>query len=360
MKTTNQLPPRQECLRAMAARDRSYEGIFIIAVRTTGILCRPGCPARTPLERNVEFFATIRDGLFAGYRPCKRCRPLEPEGLPPQWLRPLLVEVEADPSRRLRDADLRGLGIDPARVRRWFQAQHGMSFHAYQRARRMGLALGQIRQGDGVLNVAGSNGFESASGFAEAFARMVGRPPAKGKDLVPVAVTRILTPLGPMVAAASDEGLCLLEFADRRMLETQLKRLATRLSGVFAPGSHPHLDSIEKELDAYFSGALTQFRTPLNDVGTPFQQAVWHALRRIDYASTVTYAQLAARIARPSAVRAVGRANGDNRFAIVIPCHRVLGSDGQLTGYGGGVWRKRWLLDHERQYVQGPSTPSLG
>lgn len=163
----------------------------------------------------------------------------------------------------------------------------------------------------------------------------------------PVSVATLDTPLGPMIGAATRTHLVLLEFADRRMLRTQLKRVGKALGWDLAPGLNRVLRQAQRELDGYFAGRRRSFTVPLRVPGTPFQSRVWAALRRIPYGATRSYAQLAKTVRHPSAVRAVGTANGDNRVAIIIPCHRVIGSDGSLTGYGGRVWRKRRLLDLE-------------
>ncbi|MFQ5702260.1 MAG: Ada metal-binding domain-containing protein, partial [Acidobacteriota bacterium] len=141
------LPAVTEMYEALVARDAGYEGIFFVGVKTTGVFCRPTCAARKPRAENVEFFASSADALAAGYRPCKRCRPLELNGRVPDWLRSLLDRVERDPCRRWKDAELRALGVDPVRVRRWFKANHGITFQGYRRARRLGLALRFIREG---------------------------------------------------------------------------------------------------------------------------------------------------------------------------------------------------------------------
>ncbi len=341
------LPPKDEMYRALKESDSTYDGIFYAGVRTTGIFCRPSCPARVPLLENVEFYPSASFALSAGYRPCKRCRPLEPAGEVPAWLRPLLDRVEEDPSARLTDAGLRSMSIDPARVRRWFRKHHGMTFQAYLRARRLGLALGRIRHGEDQTMTAFSHGYESLSGFREAFEKIFSLTPGRSGESVNMVITRILTPLGPMVAGATDEGLCLLEFADRRMLQTQLKRLRSRLACTVTPGTNIHLDMIESQLGEYFRGSRKRFTVKLVTPGTDFQRKVWVGLGKIPYGQTLSYEELAERIGRPGAMRAVGRANGDNRLGIVIPCHRVIGADGRLTGYGGGLWRKQYLLDLE-------------
>ncbi len=351
------LPSPEEMYRAVVERDTGYDGVFVVAVTSTGIFCRPSCSARKPRRENTEFFATVRDAMFAGYRACRRCRPLEPAGAAPPWLRALLEDVGVNPAAPWRDEDLRLRGLDPTRVRRWFQHQYGMTFQAYRRGLRLGAALGQLRGGAAVTHAAHDSGYESLSGFAAALRQLVGRAPAASRDATPVMATRLLTPLGPMIAAATDAGLCLLEFSDRRMLGEQLRRVARFLPGPLTPGRHPLLDRTGDELQRYFDGTLEEFTVPLHTPGSEFQRQAWGALRRIPYGETRSYAQQAAAIGRPEAVRAVARANGDNRVAIVIPCHRVVGADGRLTGYGGGLWRKRWLLELERRRRAATTSP---
>ncbi|MBI2185886.1 MAG: methylated-DNA--[protein]-cysteine S-methyltransferase [Acidobacteria bacterium] len=347
---TPTLPPRTEMERAFLEGDASYDGIFFTGVRTTGIFCRPSCRAKKPLPENVEFFPSVREALFAGYRPCKRCSPATPPGTVPDWVKALLDAVEADPTRRLHDGDLRKLGVDPARARRYFLEHYGMTFHAYCRGRRLSGALRQLRSGESLDDVALGTGWESHSGFREAFTRTFGTAPGAARTIPDAAVvmTTIETPLGPMVAGATDAGLCLLEFTDRRMLEAQMRRLQALLKQPLVPGEHPLLAQAREELAAYFDKKLTAFTVPLVFRGTPFEERVWRELCRIPYGETISYAALADRVGSPGAQRAVGRANGMNRIAIVIPCHRVVNSDGKLGGYGGGLWRKHWLLGLEK------------
>ena len=212
---TRAMPLRGEMVAAFLSRVGSYDGVFFTGVGTTGVFCRPTCPAKKPLEKNVEFFSSAQAALLAGFRPCRRCRPMEPTGSRPSWLREL----------------------SPERVRRWFQSHHGMTFHAYGRARRLGLALGQIKHGSGVNRAAFRTGYNSLSGFNDAFRRFMGNAPTALTGAKVVTVTRITTPLGPMVAGSVDDALCLLEFADRRMIEMQIARLQKRLDCVFAPGT---------------------------------------------------------------------------------------------------------------------------
>ena len=345
---TRTMPQRDEMVAAFLSRDGSYDGVFFTGVRTTGIFCRPTCSAKKPRKENVDFFPSTQDALLAGFRPCKRCRPMEPTGSQPGWLRELLRDFDAEPARRWTDRDLRARGLSPERVRRWFRSHHGMTFHAYGRARRLGLALGQIKHGSGVSQAAYRTGYDSLSGFNDAFRRFMGEAPSALADVRVVMVTRVTTPLGPMVAGSVDDTLCLLEFADRRMIETQILRLQKRLDCVFVPGTSALFTELTSELDRYFRGGLAEFSVPLLTPGTEFQRHVWSELRAIPSGTTRTYGEVAAAIGRPTAVRAVARANGDNRIAILIPCHRVIGSDGKLTGYGGGLWRKQRLLEIER------------
>jgi len=342
------LPSKTEMIAAFMGGDSTYDGVFYTAVKTTGIFCRPSCPARKPLVKNLEFFATVRDAMFAGYRACKRCRPLQYPLSPEPWVMTLIEALNANPQRRWRDLDLRQRGLNPATVRRCFQKQYGMSFHAFARARRLGSALSELGNGCAVTDTAFAHGFESLSGFGEALRRLTGTVAGQSSKLPNIRMTRLLTPLGPMLAGALDGRLVLLEFADRRALERQLRTLCRRFKAVLAPGSDPALAQLESELERYFSRRLERFETPVHLLGTPFQKRVWSALMCIPFAATCSYQALATKIGNPAAVRAVARANGDNRLAILVPCHRVIGKDGSLTGYGGGLWRKQRLLDLEQ------------
>lgn len=341
------LPDTTTMYEALLNKDASYEGIFMVGVKTTGIFCRPTCTARKPKRKNVEFFPAAKDALDHGYRPCKICKPLGRKGEVPDWLAPLMDEIEAEPGLRLKDCDLRDRGIDPARIRRWFKTHHGMTFQAYLRSLRIGRAFGSIRFGDKVIDAAFDSGYESLSGFASSFRKTTGFAPNESASREIITITRITTPLGPMLVGATDGGVCLLEFTDRRMLETQLARLTKRLRAEPVGGAHPLFETLNTQMEEYFAGKRKEFDIPLSMPGTDFQREVWEALRTVPHGETCSYGELARRIARPGSARAVARANGDNRIAIIIPCHRIIGSDGSLTGYGGGLWRKRYLLDLE-------------
>jgi AraC family transcriptional regulator, regulatory protein of adaptative response / methylated-DNA-[protein]-cysteine methyltransferase len=345
------MPSLTTMTRVVDERSPGYDGIFFVAVRTTGIFCRPSCPSRKALPRNRQFFRTIKEALFAGYRPCKRCRPLDVNGKPPDWVERVLVELESDPSVRWRDADLRKRAIDPVRARRYFVQNYGMTFQAYCRGRRMGAALARIRDGATVDTAAQESGYESNSGFRGAFAKAFGLPPGKGRQQDCLKVAWAETPLGPLVMAANDDGLCMLEFTDRRMLPTQCQVLQRRLNCAVVPGMNEILEQTRTELDAYFAKTLRQFTVPLVFPGSEFQVAVWNALLTIPYGTTWSYEQLAIHVGTPRGSRAVGHANGQNRIGIIIPCHRVVNKDGKLGGYGGGLWRKQFLLDLERGFL---------
>lgn len=344
------LPPRDEMVRAMLAGDASYDGVFIVAVRTTGIFCLPSCqPPRRPRPENVEFFGTIREALSAGYRACKLCRPLELEGGMPAWAERLLARVEQAPHQRIQASDLRGWGLSPERVRRWFQKRYGMTFAAWCRGRRLSEAFTRIREGIGVDDVALEHGYASHSGFREAFGQTFGQPPGRSEHAQCVVTTLLDSPLGRLLAAATDDGICLLEYTDRRMLERNLATMRRRVTASVLPGEHRWLTQLNEELPAYFDDRRTEFTVPVAPRGTPFQERVWQELRRIPHGTTISYEELASRIGQPTAVRAVANANGQNRVNILIPCHRVIGKHGELTGYGGGLWRKRWLLELEQR-----------
>ncbi|MCL5028910.1 MAG: methylated-DNA--[protein]-cysteine S-methyltransferase [Bacteroidetes bacterium] len=343
----NNLPSIRTMYNALVTKDITYEGIFYVGVKTTGIFCRPSCSAKKPELRNIEFFPSTKDALLAGYRPCKRCSPMQPLGNTPNWLKDLLEELKVNNLSRWKDSDLRKKNFDPNRVRRWFKKNHNMTFHAYVRSLRLGEALGRLKHGEGITQTAFDHGYESLSGFRDAIKKITGMSAGKSGNRTIVYLNRILTPLGPMLAGATNEGICLLEFMDRRMLNTQLKTLMKRLNCNFVPGTNSFIDQLAEELKNYFKGTLKNFSIPIIFPGTDFQKLVWKNLINISSGETISYEELAIRVGNISAVRAVAKANGDNRIAIIIPCHRVIGKDGSLTGYGGGLWRKKYLIELE-------------
>jgi AraC family transcriptional regulator, regulatory protein of adaptative response / methylated-DNA-[protein]-cysteine methyltransferase len=336
---------------ALVAKDISYEGIFIAGVKTTGIFCRPTCPARKPKVENVEFFKTTKDAILKGYRPCKVCNPLEKLGKTPGYIKKILEELNNNPSKKFKDWDLVQKGIEPSKIRRWFLKNHGITFHSYQRMFRINSAFKKIQHGESVTSVAFDTGYESLSGFTDSFKSVFGVSPSNSKNKQIINITRLETPLGIMFAGATEQGICLLEFTDRKMLETELKSLAILLNANILQGLNKHLEQLKQQLEEYFEGKRKEFTIPLFTPGTEFQQSVWKTLQTIPYGSTRSYKQQAELLQKPEAVRAVANANGMNRISIIIPCHRVIGADGNLTGYGGGLWRKKWLLDLEKQNV---------
>jgi AraC family transcriptional regulator, regulatory protein of adaptative response / methylated-DNA-[protein]-cysteine methyltransferase len=360
----NQAPgPRSDEARmeAFLGRDASWDGLFFAAVTSTGIFCRPSCPARRPKPENVRFYDSARDALVAGFRPCRRCNPLEAPGPAPEWAAKLVAAVEDHPTRRLRDADLRAQGLDPAAVRRHFQKTYGMTFQSYSRLRRLGAAFTALSEGRELDEVVFSHGWGSHSGFRDAFAKATGGPPGRvgrpgGSGLGAITVAWVETPLGRLIAGATPEAICLLEFPDRRMIDTQLATVRRRYGLPLMPGESELLERLCVQLAEYFAGSRRAFDLPLDYPGTPFQRRVWDALLRIPYGETRSYSQLAAVIGEPGAARAVGHANGQNRIAIVIPCHRVIAADGGLGGYGGGLWRKLRLLEGEAPTPVAPAS----
>ena len=344
----NTLPSLLEMEQAYKKSDGSYDGIFYLAVRSTGIFCRPSCSARKPLPKNVEYFPSAREAVFAGYRPCKRCRPLEAHGTPPEWINKLLDMIDANSTARYNDAFLRSIKIDPARARRYFLKNYNMTFQAYCRGRRLGISFEQIKNGKDLDGVALGHGYESHSGFRDAFVKTFGTPPGKSKTKDCIVTAWIESPMGPLVVAATEKGICLLEFSDRRMLDAQFTTLRKLFKSPVVPGENKHIDLLKKELKKYFEGSLKDFTVPIIYPGSAFQQKVWNGLRKIEYGKTKSYEEMAKQVGVPKGQRAVGHANGLNRIAIVIPCHRVVNKNGNLGGYGGGLWRKLRLLEIEK------------
>ena len=343
------LPSPQTLYAALLARDPAYDGHAFVAVATTGVFCRLTCPARKPLFRNVRFFATVPECLAAGFRPCLRCRPMDPLRAREPLVALLLDRLERDPGRPWSEDDVAALGLDPSTVRRAFKRHLGMTFLDLARLRGLGRGVDHLAAGGSVIEAQLEAGYDSGAGFRAAVTRLIGDAPAglRGRDLL--RADWIETPIGAMLAVADPHALHLLEFFDRSALPAELTRLrqATRSSISF--GRLPPINQVEAELRGYFDGRLTRFSTPLACHGPEFTRLVWSELLAIPPGVTRSYGEIAAAMGHPTAARAVARANGANQVAVVIPCHRVIGSDGALTGYGGGLWRKRWLIEHERR-----------
>jgi len=340
---------KKEYYQALLDKNTEYDGVFYVGIKTTGIFCRPTCPARKPKFEHCEFYETAQQALLASFRPCKRCRPLSHPHQVSTLIQTLVAAVENNPSRRWRDKDFQELSVDATTARRQFKKRFGMTFVAYARARRMGLAMKQIRAGEAVIDAQLASGYESSSGFRDAFSRIMGAAASKSGEHHILKAAWLDTKLGPMIAITDEDALYLLEFVDRRGLEREIERLREKTKCAIIPGDTQPINSIKNELRQYFDGELKAFKTPLFLLGSPFQKQVWEALKKIPLGETRSYSDIAVSIGKPSAFRAVAMANGANQFAIVIPCHRVINTNGDLGGYGGGLARKKWLIDHEKQ-----------
>lgn len=333
---------------ALVERNAEFLGTFLVGIKTTGVFCIPTCRARKPKLENVEFFTEVKDALKHGYRPCKICNPNQNAYQTPEYINKALKILKEHPKEKVKDYQLKNEGLSPERIRRWFKRNYGVTFQAYQRMIRINTAFQELKNGNKVTDSAFESGYESLSGFGYIFKKIIGEAPKSNNKNI-ILITRLATPLGPMYACSTEEGICLLEFTDRRMLETEFKDLQKRLNAKILAGENEHLTQLRRELKEYFDGKRKMFNTQLHTPGTDFQKSVWNALMGISYGQTRSYQQQAESINKPKAVRAVASANGHNRIAIIIPCHRVIGKDGSLTGYGGGLERKRWLLEHERK-----------
>lgn len=339
---------QQEFYEALLAKDVEYEGVFYVGVRSTGVFCRPTCPARKPKFINCEFYASVQEALLASYRPCMRCKPLSHTNEVSELVAKLVDMVESRPEKRWKNADLEKLSIDAATARRHFKSRFGITFIEYARARRLGMAMKHIRSGEPIIEAQLTAGYESSSGFRDAFSKIMGAAPIDRKKHKSVLYASwIDSPFGPMLAVANKEHLYLLEFVQRKGLERKIERMRLKTKSIILPGAPEPIKSIKEELQLYFAGKLKIFKTPIYIYGTDFQKKAWEALIKIPYGTTRSYKEQAAIIGKASAFRAVANANGSNQLAIIIPCHRIINSDGNLGGYGGGLHRKKWLLDFE-------------
>lgn len=335
--------------KALLDRKQSFVGIFYVGVKTTAVFCIATCRARKPKLQNVEFYTTFKDALDSGYRPCKICKPTENANEAPKQVETAIRLVKENPKDKITDCRLRENKISPEVVRRWFKKNYGMTFQSYQRMYRINNAFQELKSGKKTTDTAFDTGYESLSGFGYTFKKLVGKSPHKSIDENIILINRLTTPLGPMFVCATGNGICLLEFVDRRMLETEFKDLQRLLNAKIITGENEHIKQAKKEIAEYFEGKRKKFDVKLQTPGTNFQNSVWDCLKEIDYGKTATYQEQAEKIKNPKAIRAVAFANGFNRISIIVPCHRVIGKNGKLTGYGGGIERKNWLINHERK-----------
>jgi AraC family transcriptional regulator of adaptative response/methylated-DNA-[protein]-cysteine methyltransferase len=335
---------------AVVARDASFAGQFYIAVKTTGIYCRPGCPARLPKRANVRFFETREEAERAGFRPCKRCKPGEPA------LAELHAEKVAQACRLIEAAEetpklealAETVGLSPYHFHRIFKQTVGVTPKAYSIAHRNKLVRAGLPKSNTVTAAIYDAGFNSNGRFYANASEVLGMAPTEfreggaGQD-IRFAIRECS--LGLILIAASEKGVCAILFGDnpdelRRDLQHQFPR--ARLIG-----GDKSFEDLTAKVIAFVEAPGEGLDLPLDIRGTAFQHRVWDALRRIPAGSTASYAEVARKIGKPKAVRAVARACATNRIAVAIPCHRVIGSDGSLTGYRGGIERKRVLLARE-------------
>ncbi len=346
------LPDSQTLYDALCSRDAAYEGRAYVGVSSTGIFCRLTCPARNPKFENCQFYASPGECIEAGFRACKRCKPLKAAAGDDPMVQPLIDALEARPTHRWREGDLVALGYDPSTVRRAFKRHFGMTFLEMARQRRLREGFTALSAGEPVIAAQIEAGFDSPSAFRAGFARLVGMAPGAFRRDALLLADWIDTPLGAMVAISCQHQLHLLEFADRKALPREMIRLQKAQPGGIGFGRPPPTQQVAGELSRYFAGTEARFDTPLALHGTAFEREVWRYLLQIPAGETRSYSQIARDLGRASATRAVARANGSNQIAVVVPCHRVLSADGSLTGYGGGLWRKQRLIEIETSYKE--------
>ncbi|HEY1142693.1 MAG TPA: methylated-DNA--[protein]-cysteine S-methyltransferase [Sphingomicrobium sp.] len=328
---------------AFMRRDRAWDGRVIGAVKTTGIYCKPSCPAKRPKRDNVEFFATGEEARAAGYRACMRCRPDE-VGRDREAVAKAVEFIEAAEEAPNLEELGNAVGYAPHHFQRIFTRDMGVSPAAYARAVRAKRAESALGQTDRVIDAIYDAGYSGPSRFYANAKERLGMTPSAWRDGgrgETIRWTTFDSPIGPMLIAATSRGICRLTFDDS---EASLRRLFPKAEIVKDDGGLREL--VEGALVA-IERPLAAPELPIDVAGTAFQEAVWRELRKIPAGETRSYAQIAAAIGHPNAVRAVGSANGDNHVAVLIPCHRVIRSDGSLGGYAGGLDRKRQLLAAE-------------
>jgi AraC family transcriptional regulator of adaptative response/methylated-DNA-[protein]-cysteine methyltransferase len=337
---------------AIVARDRTFDGSFVFGVVTTGIYCRPSCPARHAKRENIRFHATCADAERAGFRPCKRCKPNQPS-LHTQYAAKVAKAcrmIESAEEAPPLDELARAAGLSPHHFHRIFKSIAGVTPKAYATAHRHSRVREQLKRSRTVTEAIHSSGFNSNGRFYANAPEALGMTPsdfrAGGQDVrMTFAVSKCS--LGFILVAATDKGVAAIFLGDDRdALEGELKDRFPRAE--IARGDRDFARLVTQVVD-FVETPQAGFDLPLDIRGTSFQHRVWAALREIPAGSTATYAEIAKRIGKPKSVRAVGSACGANPVAVVVPCHRVVRADGGLSGYRWGTARKRALLAREKR-----------
>ena len=346
----------EQCWAAVAARDMSADGRFFYAVATTGVYCRPGCASRLPRRENVRFFAEAAAAEVAGFRPCKRCRPAESSAAARHLAAveracALLRDGETRPSLdRLAEA----AGMSRYHFHRVFKQVIGTTPREYARTQRLGRFGEALDAGESVASAVYAAGFGSSSRAYEAAPAALGMTPGRrrqGGGGETIRFVTLDTPLGWALVAATQRGLCMTALGDDR--ESLVAQLGERFPAASFLAEDAELRAWADRIVRFITRPEEDLDLPLDIRGTAFQARVWRALRKIPLGRTASYAEIAAAIGAPRAVRAVAQACAANRLALLVPCHRVVHSDGTLSGYRWGVDRKRALLAREREAVSG-------
>lgn len=344
---TLELDPRWIAVRNRSA---STDGDFYYAVKTTGIYCRPSCPARLPRSENVGFYATCEDAEQAGYRPCKRCKPtqisLEKRHAALMQTACRMIE-NAETPRGLNELAAR-CGLSAFHFQRLFKRCIGVTPKAYAMAQREKRLRDALAEDNTVTNAIFNAGYQSASRFYERAAQVLGMPPSayrSGGLNVPIRFAVGECTLGSILVAQSTQGICAILLGDDP--DELLHELQSRFPRAELIGADKDFEAVVAYVVGFVQSPRLDFELPLDIQGTAFQQRVWIALQKIPPGQTVTYTEIAKRIGMPTAVRAVAAACAANTLAVAIPCHRVVRSDGNLAGYRWNIERKRQLLDAE-------------
>lgn len=335
---------------AVETRDNRKDAEFVFAVRTTGIFCRPSCSARHPLRKNVLFFAGSADAQAAGFRPCKRCQPdkLAPELQRAERVTQACRIIETSNSPLTLNELASQVAMSPFHFHRLFKSVTGLTPNAWQKALRTQRLREQLAQGETVTRAVFDAGFQSGSNFyqqANAALGMTARQYRQGGELATVRFVVGTCRLGEFLVAESLRGICAILLGDTP--EQLINELETLFPNASLVANDPAFAARVALVVSVLEQPERDFGLPLDIQGTAFQRQVWQALRAIPAGETVSYQDIAARIGKPKAVRAVAGACAANKLAVIIPCHRVVRNDGALSGYRWGVERKRQLLDIE-------------
>ncbi len=334
---------------ALIERKPNYVGVFYVAVKTTSVFCISTCRARKPKIENVAFYTQLNEVIEKGFRPCKICKPTENASLMPEDVTRAMTMFQSDSTKKVSDKLLAENGLSAVKIRRWFKQHYGITFQAYQRMYRINKGFKTIKEGEKTTYAAYSSGYDSLSGFGHTFKKYIGKSPANSAGTTLILVKRITTPLGPMLLAATQHGLCLSVFMEGKSLSAAIDDIVLPLNASLIMGENHHLVQGAGELEEYFAGKRLKFDVVLDENYIIVPSLLRQELMKVPFGQTITSDTLKKNVVKQKKLPSSTDFFKQNHMAIIVPSHRIVDGSEGLGGATGDEERKKWLVNHEKK-----------